>query len=104
MVLKPSEWTYNNMLSKLGDPAYHDPKEGDQSFLQAYWRYKNFGLPFKYNLNIIMYEHHRAAWDHLWMIASVVHYTVRKPVYEWSKDGHCTPWGCQEWMPLTVSL
>jgi hypothetical protein len=92
------------MISKISDPAYHDPREGDQSFLQIYWRYKNWGLPFKYNLNIIMAEHHKTAWDHIWMIASVVHYTVRKPAYEWSKSGHCRQPNCKEWQPLIVSL
>jgi hypothetical protein len=102
MVLKPSRWTFENMLSKLSDPAYHNPREGDQAFLQLYWRFRNFGLPMRYNLNIVMFEHHRKSWDHLWMVASVVHYTIRKPKGEWGKQ--CRKDKCSEWMPLNVCL
>jgi len=94
-------------MEKLADPRYHDPREGDQAFLQNYWRYKNFGLPTKYNLNLVMFEHHRKGWDRVWMTASVIHYTVRKPRESWK--GHCrkpkpdSNKGCREWMPLVVS-
>jgi hypothetical protein len=113
MVLRPSQATFKDMMGKVTNPAFHPEHEGDQAFLQNYWRYKNFGLPFKYNLNLIMHDHHRKTWDHLWKIASVVHFTIRKPVERWVAPGHCYKPGaqprgkegsnCQEWMPLNVS-
>jgi hypothetical protein len=112
MVFKPRKWLFENMVEKLGDPEYHDPTEGDQAFLQKYWEYENWGLPTIYNLNLIMYEHYRKTWDHLWMNTRIVHFTVRKPQEAWSKEGQCKrPIGkpgaqqaCALWVPLTVGI
>lgn len=111
MVFKPRKWLFNNMIEKLGDPKYHDPTESDQAFLQKYWEYESWRLPTIYNLNLVLYEHYRKTWDHLWMNTRIVHFTVRKPVEAWSPEGQCKrPVGkpreqaCTLWVPLTVSI
>jgi hypothetical protein len=109
MVLKPSQATFKDMMRKVTNPAFHPENEGDQAFLQNYWKYMFFGLPLRYNLNLIMHNNHRTAWDHLWRAASIIHFTVRKPVERWEPPGHChkpgdkKDGGCEEWEPLKVN-
>lgn len=110
MVFRPRRWLFDNMIEKLGNPEYHDPKESDQAFLQKYWEYENWGLPSIYNLNLVLYEAYRKSWDRLWMNTRIVHFTIRKPVEAWAKGGHCRkPSGkpneqlCVLWPALTVS-
>lgn len=114
MVLKPSQTTFKDMMKKVTNPAFHPETEGDQAFLQNYWRYSYFGLPLRFNLNLILLNSYPTTWHHLWKIASVVHFTIRKPMERWEKPGHChSPVSrvggkevevCHEWMPLNVSL
>lgn len=110
MVFRPRRWLFNNMIEKLANPEYHNPEESDQAFLQKYWEYENWGLPSIYNLNLVLYEAFRTAWDHLWMNTRIVHFTIRKPVEAWAKEGQCKkPTGkkdeqvCVLWPALTVS-
>jgi Glycosyl transferase family 8 len=77
MVFNPSVELYEDMIEQL--PKIHDPHEGDQNFLQQYWKYRNYMLPFKYNLNIVMHASYRETFNRLWDEAVLVHYTVYKP-------------------------
>lgn len=54
IVFKPSVETFRDMIVKVSDPAYHQPNDADQAFLNAYYRFRYFGLPYKYNFNLIM--------------------------------------------------
>lgn len=109
MVFKPSRELFFDMLDKIKDRQYHDPTQGDQDFLQHYWQYRDFKLPFKYNLNIVMYEHYHNEFNSLWDEAVIIHFTTRKPVpdpKQWcyrqlmGKEegaGECRLWGVLEW-------
>jgi alpha-N-acetylglucosamine transferase len=54
IVFRPSIETYHDMIPKVSDPYYHKPNDADQAFLNAYYKYRFFGLPFKYNFNLVM--------------------------------------------------
>lgn len=54
IVFRPSMETFHDMIVKVSDPAYHQPNDADQAFLNAYYRFRYFGLPYKYNFNLIM--------------------------------------------------
>jgi hypothetical protein len=109
MVFHPSRELFFDMLDKIKDRRYHDPTQGDQDFLQHYWQYRDFKLPFKYNLNIVMYEHYHNEFNSLWDEAVVIHFTIRKPVSDpkrWCERplmgkgegaGECRLWGVLEW-------
>ncbi|KAF3935692.1 Glycogenin-2 [Dactylella cylindrospora] len=97
MVLRPSTEEFHSLVKHVSDPNYHSPNDADQAFLNTYYRFRYFGLPYKYNFNLIMYQFHRYYWDILWEEAVIVHFTVRKPKPN-PKD-HCHK-GCNEWEPL----
>lgn len=109
MVFQPSREVFFDMLGKIKERQYHDPTQGDQDFLQRYWKYRDFKLPFKYNLNIVMYEHYHNEFNSLWDEAVIIHFTIRKPVPDpkkWCKrplmdkgegSGGCRLWGVLEW-------
>ncbi len=79
MIFRPSRDLFLDMMAKIGDTQYHDPHEGDQDFLQRYWKFRDWKLPFKYNLNIVMYAHYPNDFNALWDEAIVVHFTTQKP-------------------------
>ena len=113
MLLRPSSNLYNDMLSKLADKKYHDPKEGDQQFLQNYWRHRDWKLPTRFNLNIVHYYYRPAIWKDVWPDSRIVHFTDRKP-REWWKGGWCAnkpkvpgrlgPNECPYWELFQVSV
>jgi lipopolysaccharide biosynthesis glycosyltransferase len=89
MFFTPSQGLFENMISKLADKKYHDPKEGDQQFLQNYWKFRDYKLPIKFNLNLVHFVWHKKdLWDRIWPEALVIHFTVRKP-REWWRGGWC---------------
>jgi len=108
MVFHPSRELFSDMMDKIKDPRYHDPTQGDQDFLQRYWAYRDFKLPFKYNLNIVMYEHFNKQFNDLWDEAIIIHFTVRKPEPD-SRDWCRKPetendeFICKQWGILDVS-
>lgn len=97
IVFRPSVETFHDMVSKMSDLKYHKPNDADQAFLNAYYEYRFFMLPMKYNFNLIMYEFHRPTWDLLWDEAVLIHFTVHKPRPD--PNLHCHK-GCTEWEPL----
>ncbi|KAI5848300.1 nucleotide-diphospho-sugar transferase [Tricharina praecox] len=97
VVFRPSMETFNDMIPKMSDPNYHSPNDADQAFLNAYYKFRYFGLPYKYNFNLVMYQFHRSTWDKLWDEAVLIHFTMRKPSPNPAK--HCHK-GCNEWEPL----
>lgn len=97
VVFRPGVETFGDMIKKVSDPAYHQPNDADQAFLNAYYRFRFFGLPYKYNFNLIMYQYHREAWDMLWDEAVLIHFTVKKP--RSNPDEHCHE-DCAEWEVL----
>lgn len=54
ILFRPDVETFHDMIVKVSDPEFHQPDEADQAFLQAYYRFRYFGLPYKYNFNLIM--------------------------------------------------
>lgn len=42
------------MVPKVSDQRYHKPNEADQAFLNEYFKFRYFGLPYKYNFNLVM--------------------------------------------------
>ena len=118
-MFKPSLEEFHKLIHKVSDPEYHRPNDADQAFLNVYYRFRYFGLPYKYNFNLIMvslsllmpyqrrytntvkYQFHRPHWDELWDEAVLVHFTVRKPKADPAE--HCHK-GCNEWEPMEVSL
>ncbi|KAI5805038.1 nucleotide-diphospho-sugar transferase [Geopyxis carbonaria] len=97
IVFRPSMETFHDMIPKVSDPNYHKPNDADQAFLNAYFKFRFFGLPFKYNFNLVMYQYHRKVWDMLWDEAVLVHFTMHKP--KGDPKQHCHK-GCNEWEPL----
>jgi len=95
IVFRPSMETFHDMIPKVSDPNYHSPNDADQAFLNAYYKFRFFALPYKYNFNLVMYQYHREVWDKLWPEAVFVHFTMRKP----RRTDHCHK-GCNEWEPL----
>lgn len=54
MAFRPNATVFADMLAKVSDEHYHRPDEADQAFLQAYYQFRFFGLPYKYNLNLAL--------------------------------------------------
>jgi len=95
IVFRPSKETFADMVPKVSDPRYHKPNEADQAFLNEYYKFRYFGLPYKYNFNLVMYQYHKEVWDMLWDEAVFVHMTMRKPQ---PAPNHCHE-GCNEKEP-----
>ena len=90
MFFTPSQALFTDMMSKLADHQYHDPSEGDQQFLQNYWKFRDYRLPSKFNLNLTHFVWRRAQlWDKVWPDARVVHFTDRKPQERFWYGGWC---------------
>lgn len=54
IVFRPSMETFHDMIPKVSDPQYHKPDDADQAFLNAYYKFRYFSLPYKYNFNLVM--------------------------------------------------
>jgi hypothetical protein len=111
MIFRPSRELFFDMMAKIRDQQYHDPHQGDQDFLQHYWKFRDWKLPFKYNLNIVMYEHYPNDFNSLWDEAIIVHFTIQKPSPDQTKFCHKplietgqSEKGCKFWGILDVSL
>ncbi|KAK9473004.1 nucleotide-diphospho-sugar transferase [Dipodascopsis tothii] len=91
---RPSLEEFHSLVKAVSDPKMHKPNDADQAFLNAYYRFRFYALPYKYNFNLVMYQFHRAVWDKLWDEAVIVHFTMRKPIWQF----HCGK-GCNEWEP-----
>jgi hypothetical protein len=90
MFFTPSSILLTDMLVKLTDPEYHNPTEGDQQFLQNYWKFRDYRLPSKFNLNLTHFVWRRTTlWNLLWPDARIVHFTDRKPREQWWYGGWC---------------
>ena len=90
MFFTPSKVLLEDTISRLADPQYHDPTEGDQQFLQNYWKFRDYRLPSKFNLNLTHFVWRRAQlWDRVWPDARVIHFTERKPHERWWPGGWC---------------
>ncbi|KAF1988274.1 glycosyltransferase family 8 protein [Aulographum hederae CBS 113979] len=101
MVFKPKTEIFDDMITKVSDPHYHKPNDADQAFLQVYWKYRFYTLPFKFNFNLIMFEHWNKTWKMLWDEAIIIHFTIRKPrVKDHCHKGSEPGKGCSEWEPL----
>ncbi|KAI5785523.1 nucleotide-diphospho-sugar transferase [Peziza echinospora] len=96
VLLRPNMEEYRNLIKKVSDPTFHSPEDADQAFLNVYYQFRYFGLPYKYNLNLVMYQYHRKAWDALWDEAVFVHFTTKKPTPDTRYQ--CGP-GCEEYEP-----
>lgn len=95
IVLRPNLEEFRSLFKAVSDPEMHSPNDADQAFLNNYYKFRYFGLPYKYNFNLVMLQHHRAEWDLLWEEAVFVHFTIRKP----SPTNHCER-DCDEWQVL----
>lgn len=54
IMLRPSMQEFHNLIRKVSDPEYHKPNDADQAFLNIYYRFRYWGLPYKYNFNLVM--------------------------------------------------
>ena len=54
IVFRPSKEEFHNLIKKVSDPTFHSPNDADQAFLNVYYKFRYFGLPYKYNFNLIM--------------------------------------------------
>ncbi|TGZ80867.1 nucleotide-diphospho-sugar transferase [Ascodesmis nigricans] len=95
IVFRPSKKTFDDMYVKVSDENYHKPNEADQAFLNEYYKFRFFGLPYRYNFNLVMYKHHTDVWNLLWDEAVLIHMTMRKPQ---PAPNHCLE-GCDEQGP-----
>lgn len=59
IVFRPNMEEFRKLVEKVSDPEYHRPDEADQAFLNVFYRFRYFGLPYKYNFNLVMV---RFAW------------------------------------------
>lgn len=80
ILFTPSMETFHNMISKVPDPKYHSPNDADQAFLNAYYKFRFFGLPFKYNFNLVMV-------NTVLLILFVVNNTDRRSINTTGKPG-----------------
>ncbi|KAK9377640.1 nucleotide-diphospho-sugar transferase [Lipomyces chichibuensis] len=94
ITFRPSIEEFHAMVKSVSDPRMHKPNDADQAFLNAYFKFRFHALPYKYNYNIIMYQHHRNTWDRFWNEAVIVHFTTKKPM----PNKFCRH-GCNEWEP-----
>jgi alpha-N-acetylglucosamine transferase len=62
IVFRPSMETFHDMIPKVSDPNYHKPNDADQAFLNAYYKFRYFGLPFRYNFNLVLVGDPNAAY------------------------------------------
>lgn len=94
LVLRPNVDEFRLLSKAVSDPSMHKAREADQAFLNAFYKFRYYGMPFKYNLNLVMVAHHRPYWDALWDEAVFVHMTVKKP----EPDKWCLfERNCAEW-------
>lgn len=96
IVIRPNLEEFRSLFKAVSDPNMHAPNEADQAFLNNYYKFRYFGLPFKYNFNLVMFTYHKEQWDMLWDEAVFVHFTVRKP----SANKHCER-TCDQWEALS---
>ncbi|KAK9461197.1 nucleotide-diphospho-sugar transferase [Lipomyces oligophaga] len=96
ITFRPSIEEFRSMVTAVSDPRMHKPNDADQAFLNQYFKFRFHGLPYKYNFNIVMYQHFRRVWDNFWPEAVIVHFTTKKPMP--SPKDHCRK-GCNEWEP-----
>lgn len=99
LVLRPNVDEFRILSRAIADPDMHNPWEADQDFLNAFYKFRFFGLPFKYNFNLVMVQYHKKQWDMLWDEAVLVHMTVQKPRPD-SKDWCLWENGCVDWEVL----
>lgn len=76
---KPNMEEFRALVEAVSDPKMHAPNDADQALLNNYYQFRYYGLPYKYNFNLVMYHYHRESWDLLWDEAVLVHFTTRKP-------------------------
>lgn len=95
IVIRPNLEEFRSLFDAVSDPKLHSPNDADQAFLNNYYKFRYFGLPYKYNFNLVMFRFYREIWDELWPEAVFVHFTTRKP----SITGHCER-DCYEWEVL----
>ncbi|ODQ53967.1 nucleotide-diphospho-sugar transferase [Saitoella complicata NRRL Y-17804] len=93
ILIRPSKVEYETLAEKVSDKKYHRPDEADQAFLNVYWRFRAYMLPYAYNFNLVLFRFHREVWDNLWPEAKVIHFTTRKPS---TKDKCATNPDCLE--------
>lgn len=96
IVIRPNLEEFRSLFKAVSDPKMHAPNDADQAFLNNYYQFRYFGLPYKYNLNIVMFHWHPESWDILWDEAVFIHFTTRKPMpYD-----HCER-TCDQWEVLS---
>lgn len=96
LMLRPNMEEFRILSKAVSDPQMHEPWEADQAFLNNFYRYRFYGLPYKFNFNLVILENFPNEWNMLWEEAVLVHMTVQKPQTDplnwclWEK-------GCVNW-------
>lgn len=96
IVIRPNLEEFRSLVKAVSDPEMHSPNDADQAFLNNYYKFRYFGLPYKYNFNLVMFNYFKPEWDQLWEEAVFVHFTTRKP----SPTDHCNR-DCDHWEILS---
>lgn len=101
LMLRPNMEEFRILSKAVSDPKMHHPEEADQAFLNNFYKFRFFGLPYKYNFNLVMVESYVEEWNLLWDEVIFLHFTIHKPRPEpdtWclSKDD-CKAWAVLEY-------
>lgn len=100
IVIRPNLQEFRSLFKAVSDPKMHSPNDADQAFLNNYYKFRYFGLPYKYNFNLVMQHYHRKQWDMLWDEAVFVHFTTRKPHPKNHCERNCDQWEVLEWYSM----
>lgn len=100
IVIRPNLEEFRSLFRCVSDPKMHSPNDADQAFLNNYYKFRYFGLPYKYNFNLVMYHYHRKQWDILWNEAVFVHFTTRKPHPTIHCERDCDQWEVLSWYSM----
>lgn len=100
IVIRPNLEEFRALFKAVSDPNMHSPNDADQAFLNNYYKFRYFGLPYKYNFNLVMFTYHKEAWNILWDEAVFVHFTVRKPSPTQHCERDCDQWEVLEWYSM----
>jgi alpha-N-acetylglucosamine transferase len=100
IVIRPNLDEFRSLFAAVSDPQMHKPDEADQALLNNYYQMRHFGLPFKYNLNLVMQHYHNKQWEELWDEAVFVHFTMKKPNPTLHCERDCDQWEQLEWFSM----
>jgi alpha-N-acetylglucosamine transferase len=100
LVIRPNLEEFRSLFKAVSDPNMHSPNDADQAFLNSYYSFRYFGLPYKYNFNLVMFDSFEDQWNMLWDEAVFVHFTTRKPHPYDHCERTCDQWEVLSWYSM----